>query len=345
MGMRKRPAGPTSGEPPRRSVVIRLVVLVVGSALGAVVAGFGAAWSIYEMGSARSSGGQWEDLGNAIAGCLAGLAAFVWLYVAAIAIGVRWAVRRGRRFVTALAIIACTAGTPALIAWNIDVSRNARMPVLGFLGATWAMALACALIGFAAGVLRGRLMAPVGCLAVASILVSVIAGSYGGEQVAEAEQITRYEQTRVPLALIDGRDLTSATAGMAYLSADKGYGYDQVTVTFRERSSKGSTSETIDLIMERDPKPLPCERGTSKVSRCTELGARRDGSIIWGDPSGGSGQSRYQTAWVDVPGGRWKLTGRSYPQPIDRETAVALLSSLEPVDAAAFTDATRKAHS
>jgi hypothetical protein len=41
-----------------------------------------------------------------------------------------------------------------------------------------------------------------------------------------------------------------------------------------------------------------------------------------------------------VPGGRWTVSGTSYPQPVDADAAIALLQALEPVDTTTFTAAT-----
>jgi uncharacterized membrane protein YhaH (DUF805 family) len=305
----------------------RLVAVVLGSVLAAVVAG-GLAGALGYAASASDGGGQFEDLGRAIVAVLVAAVVGVVVFVGAVAVGVRRAVPAGRRLRTWVTIVLAAAAVFVLLGWITETARRAGLAVLGPPVAALLVVAAVRAIGGAAGIVPARRVWPlVGATAVALAVLSVAEGMRGDE-VAAQQRVARYERNGAPLALVNGTDLDARFAGWELHNVDGGYGSGEVGIDYELVDPLGYGWISLDL--EADPEPIDCA-----PDGCEEVGRRTDGRPIMGRRRVGTdGRVSYSDVWVDVDGGRWSVAGSGTE--LELGSAVEVLRALEAVDAEAF---------
>jgi len=324
-----------------RSNPARLLVAVVASLGAAAAVGTAAGAAAYQLQQGPADG-QWDELGDALVALAAGVAAGGLTYVIGITIVVRTCVVAGRRLGTAATIVAATAAVPILVGWASESASRGGASVLALPLALSVLALALTAVGVASGSLRPGALARIGAVAATGLVVVTSLAAVRGEQVADDRRAARYDDSGVPLALVGGRDLAVPAVGWELVSISQGWSPDDVTVTFDAPSLTGSfRSAWVVLVMERAPDPARCGAEPGDAEACVNLGRRDDGAEILGLPITGYGSTTgFHEIWVDVPGGRWSISGTSSPQPVDVDAAVAILTSLEIVDADTFAAAT-----
>ena len=310
----------------------QLVAVVLGSAALAVAAGGLAAVVGYNSGG--DDVGGWESLARAVSAVIAAALVGIPVLVVAVIVGVRRTIPPGRRLATAVTILAATVTVPFLIGWATEASRRAGFDVLGLPLAVVFLVSAGAVIGGAAGIVPARrVVTLVGASVVAVGLLAVVV-EVRGDEVAEQREVARYERNGSPLALIGGSDLDAGFVGWELRYVDGGHTPGEVEAAY-EVVGAGVGDSWLDLVLEAEPPPIDCDRGT-----CEELGRRSDGRPILGfrppDPNGAP--DGFSDVWVDVDGGRWRVT--STFTDIEPRSAVAVLQALEPVDAETFVAAT-----
>jgi hypothetical protein len=310
-------------------------------ALAAAVAAGIATGSVVWHGRPSDDTDAWSDLGHGLLALAAGGAVGGLVYVVGVVVGVRWAVPRGRRLVTATTILAVSGAVPIVGGSALRWAERGGMPLLGALVGLAVLAAAGALVGVVVGAVEGGTAARIGLGAAAGFLAVSVAGNWRAPAVADDARADRYERSGAPLALVDGRDVSPPVPGWELESVDGGWMVGDVTVTYDAPAVDGrAPSRWVVLVLSSDREALPCEGAPAGGTACAVLG-HRDGEEIMGDPiTGVDGVTGYSTVWVDVPGGRWSIRGTDVPQPVDEAAARAILTALEPVDADTFTGAT-----
>jgi hypothetical protein len=311
-----------------------LVVAVVGALVSGGAAAAATGVLVFAVAASDDRGGEFEALGDAVVGVLAGALVGTVAFTAALVVGVRRAVPRGRRLVTGIAAVAACIGVPAAIAVGGESVRRGGLGGLVLVATSAALCGGVVLVGWAAGIVASRRAVPLLVAAALGIGVPVAVGTARAPAIADAARAERYEAAGVPLALVDGRTLDPPVAGWRLTRVAQGWSPDDVTVTF------ATGGQWVELSMQR-PAPTPGCPPPEQGRTCGQLGSLDDGTPIRGvrldayTPNG-----EYEEIWVDLPDGRWSLDGPSYPQGVDGDDAVALLRSLRRVDAETFTAAT-----
>jgi hypothetical protein len=331
---------PTTDAPPdRANLRVLLPALVVALAV-AVGVGVALGWEAYEHFRANDRPEDtWADLGNAFGALILGGLTGCALYLVAVVVIVRRTVGPGLRLATVVTALLATAALPAFSGRAVASAEAAGLPALAVPVLLAGAVAAGAVIGLAAEAVRPER----GLLAVAVAglcLVGVSAvGAWRGDDVADSRRATRYEEIGAPLALVGGRDLAVPAEGWELVSVDPGYG-DDVSITF-DVPVPGRPHETewVELDMAARPDPVPCGPDAQGTT-CVLLGRTVDGAEIRGREVVVRDGVGVVDVWVDVPGGRWTVSGTSYPQPVDVDAAIAVLRALEPVDAGTFAAAT-----
>lgn len=317
-----------------------LLAAVATGLVAAVAVGSWAGWTLYGT-RPEPDPDTWADFGYALGALLVGSAVGIVVYLVAVVVAVRRTVARGRRAAAAAAILAATVAVPALAGSAGSSADGARLPAFAALAGVAALVAAGALVGVVVDAVPRRAAGRVFAAAAAALVVTTVVGDWRSGQVADEERTARYEQVDAPLALIDGRDLAVPAEGWELVTVSGGWG-DAVVVTFDVPApAPGRGNEWVDLVMEGEPDPPACEVEATPAGECAVLGRRDDGAEILGEPlTGYDTVGGYEAIWVDVDGGRWTIDGTSSPQPVDEDAAVAMLTALEPVEAATFTAAT-----
>ncbi len=326
---------------PRARTRPLLLLAAVAVALAAAVAlGSWAGWALYRT-RPESSPGTWDDLGYTLGALLVGAAVGTVVYLVAVVLAVRRTVARGRRAAAAFAILAATVAVPVLAGAAGSSADGTRLPVFAALAGVAALVAAGALVGAVVDAVPSRTAVRIATSVVAALVVITVVGDRRSSQVADDERTARYEQVDAPLALVGGRDLAVPAEGWEVVMVSGGWG-DAVIVTFDVPApAQAAEDGWVDLVMEGEPDPPRCGVDATGGDACVVLGRRDGGAEILGDPLTGYDTVRgYEAVWVDVDGGRWTIEGTDVPQPVDEHAAVAILTALEPVEAATFTAAT-----
>ena len=193
---------------------------------------------------------------------------------------------------------------------------------------------AAAAIGSAAGTVSGH-WALVGAGALATLGLLAVAFEVRGDEVADQRRASRYERNGAPLALIDGTDLDATFVGWELERVGSGSSPGRVVVGYEVVDPEPDGYRWLELYFETDRDGIDCAAGS-----CEELGRRSDGRPILGfRPSDSTvGSSGFSDLWVEVEGGRWRIS--STVSAVEPRSAVAVLEALEAVDADAFAAGT-----
>lgn len=339
--------------PAARAQALRLLVGMVIVTVVGVAGGLLAGGAVWDSRPPEDDLNPWSDLGFALGALAVGLVVGGVVYLIGLVIAVRRTVPRGRRLTMAFAILAVDALLMMALSRVAGAADRGGMPALGAAVGVGLAVTGVAGLGLLMDAIRPRVAGWISGVTGAGFLVLLLLSGVRAESVAASERAARYEASGAPLALVDGRDLSVPTDGWEVARVGGGWARSRVTVTFDVSPSGGEVAEQVTLDLDPERHARRCEREPEVAGRCIVLGrvtspddgaggaddrggGGSGGEIVGERITGEDGGTTFAAVWVDVPGGRWTIWGSD----VDEADAVAVLRSLEPVDAATFTAAT-----